>query len=451
MFKGYNHHCSSFSDLQTAIRERSEARDGKDYFKVSYLHHLPPLIMVFSAEALDKLAKANNSTRLEPTYKQLYKTILNQVESFVCVGKHRYSFILEIGHSGLGLGYDSQTGRAKNPLDGDPIRDKRVIYESLLGRALVDVSLYLRGLYPELLFASCTRLPDTILPEDKKYKVRYATANLEEWKTGEHAISSKLRAIHGGLYPQSHIAIADDPVAEIAAHTWIDQTAKLTRKELLKTSYDTWLKKGGNDLVEAMKHINGDLLNRVDDLPDQSDMAKPRGTTIVPARNNQFWPLSIAAPDASVDWSTALADNPTLEDEEDVSDKIAVSGRHRGDEFNPHVGMFDPSGYLTILPHGPNYGESILSTEDGDYTFYGIQTALGNSNSMCIYDRVNEIGLNELRNLIKYGANINAWSGPDGTPLAAACGSARPSAAKLVILLEHGASVDIEGQFGYPL
>ncbi|KAH8628436.1 hypothetical protein IG631_15693 [Alternaria alternata] len=110
MFKGYNHRYSSFADLQTTIKERSEARYGKDYSKVSYLHHLPPLIMVFSAVALDKLAWTNNSTRLKPTYEQLYKTILNQVESFVCVGEHRYSFILEIGHSGLGLGYDRETG-----------------------------------------------------------------------------------------------------------------------------------------------------------------------------------------------------------------------------------------------------------------------------------------------------------------------------------------------------
>ncbi|KAH8628435.1 hypothetical protein IG631_15692 [Alternaria alternata] len=87
------------------------------------------------------------------------------------------------------------------------------------------------------------------------------------------------------------------------------------RKQLLQTSYDTWLIKGGKDPVEAMKHINGDLLNRVDNLLDQSNMAKPRGTTIVPARKNQFWPLNIAAPDASVDWSTALVNNPTLKDE----------------------------------------------------------------------------------------------------------------------------------------
>lgn len=44
-------------------------------------------------------------------------------------------------------------------------------------------------------------------------------AKLQKWDFGEEGIASESRAIHGGLYPQSDIVIADDPLAEIAART----------------------------------------------------------------------------------------------------------------------------------------------------------------------------------------------------------------------------------------
>jgi hypothetical protein len=43
-----------------------------------------------------------------------------------------------------------------------------------------------------------------------------------------------------GLYPQSHIVVADQPLAEIAARTWIDEYAKLDRSLLLKRPKHTW-------------------------------------------------------------------------------------------------------------------------------------------------------------------------------------------------------------------
>lgn len=86
--------------------------------------------MVFSAEPLDKLARSTwNSTRRSdsnPSFEHLYETVYEQVKSFVNIGSPGYNFILEIGHSGLGLGYDLRTREMSNPLNGIRIKSDKV-------------------------------------------------------------------------------------------------------------------------------------------------------------------------------------------------------------------------------------------------------------------------------------------------------------------------------------
>lgn len=230
------------------------------------MHHFHSrLIMVFSAEPLDKLARSTwNSTRRSESnlsFEHLYETVYKQVKSFLNIGSPGYNFILDIGHSGLGLGYDLRTREAINPLNRIRIKSEIVIYQSRLDRAMIAVSLRLREECPTILFASCTRLPDVVSPKGENYKVRFATAKLQKWDSGEEGIASELRAIHGGLYPQSKIVIADDQLAKIAARTWIDQEAGLDRSEILKMPHNEWLekgsktllKRGGGDLVQADK------------------------------------------------------------------------------------------------------------------------------------------------------------------------------------------------------
>ncbi|KAK3997430.1 hypothetical protein QBC44DRAFT_303634 [Cladorrhinum sp. PSN332] len=53
------------------------------------------------------------------------------------------------------------------------------------------------------------------------------------------------------LDPRNHNPIIDEE---------IDEYAKLNRAELLHKSWDEWLKQGGEDLVEAMREINGPFL-----------------------------------------------------------------------------------------------------------------------------------------------------------------------------------------------
>ena len=121
------------------------------------------------------------------------------ISSYVQAGGY-YNFILEIVHSGLGLGYDKKTKTARNPLDHTPLRDPGVKRDCLLGRVMIDVSIDLRARYPELIFSSCTRLADVVTP-DGEYKANHITSKLQKFPTGERGLANKIRAIHGGLYP----------------------------------------------------------------------------------------------------------------------------------------------------------------------------------------------------------------------------------------------------------
>ncbi|KAL1603443.1 hypothetical protein SLS60_005030 [Paraconiothyrium brasiliense] len=356
MFKGYNIHYASFSHLHEAITEESIKAYGRDYFETWQLHHFPPLIMVFSPEPLKTLAKETNPVKGSlPSYQHLYKTTLEQVESFVGIGDRPYDFILEIAHSGLGLRYDIEGNTAKNPINGVNIVDKEVIYDARVDRAMIDVSLELRRRYPNRLrFSSCTRLPDVILPTGK-FKARYESSKLDGWAIGEKAISSELKAIHGGLYPQSNIAICDDPLAEIAARTWIDQEAGLDRRELFHVSYEDWLRRANKKgLVEALRTINGDFMpNRIEGSADYGG-----------AENQQF------------------GRSGSVHDHDLFSKRKTNFGREGTKDYDPRVAVTDSMGGMRIYPSGPNDKRRILRQENEEFVFNNVTDTIRERNSL---------------------------------------------------------------------
>ncbi|UKZ78743.1 hypothetical protein TrVFT333_006488 [Trichoderma virens FT-333] len=201
------------------------------------------VIMVFYPQPILDIALGVKGLALKTTtlkerlevldYEHLKNTTMEHIRSFIDNPIPELGHIIpEIVHCGLGLGYDTRRGTAVNPKDGSPISDPEVLLASRLDRAMIEVSLELRKLYPQMVFSSCTRLSDVYLRDsDAEY-----TADL---LTGRH---SGTAARHTrGLYPQSDLVVADDPVAEIAARTWIDESAGLDRAQLMTMTYDDWI------------------------------------------------------------------------------------------------------------------------------------------------------------------------------------------------------------------
>ncbi|KAK4197907.1 hypothetical protein QBC40DRAFT_136554, partial [Triangularia verruculosa] len=247
MLKGYNFMFESFGSLYREIKRESEKVYGRNYFELEHLHLFPPLIMVFQPDPIIALAKKTfpaNSLWTKMSYEHLYDIFMKQIGSFVNIKTGRpgmsYNFILEICHSGLGLRYNKEKNTARNPLNVELIMDEKVIFESLLDRVMIDVGLELRRRHPDLLFSFCTRLPD-VTTSDSQYNVSFLTGDLKRIQDGETGLSAKLRALHGGLYPRFDIVVADDPAAEIAARTWIDEEGRMPREQLLHMSYYQWL------------------------------------------------------------------------------------------------------------------------------------------------------------------------------------------------------------------
>ncbi|KAF2103266.1 hypothetical protein NA57DRAFT_72241 [Rhizodiscina lignyota] len=276
--KGYNLDFPSPKDLE----KRLAVSRGPIWGVAPWVKsHQVRIIMVFYAKPfIDYAMEKRNISPADATPKKLlekldyniiYKTVMEQVQSFIEMRSTNpsYELVLEIVHSGLGLGYDVATGTARNPLDGKPIdvKEEEVIFDSRVDRAMIDVSVDLRERYSDLSFASCTRLCDVRLPEEdglpegEELVANIKTGKLEpKLLKGAKGIRAKLRSIHGGLYPQSDIVVADDPLAEIAARTWIDECAKLDRSKLLDLSYNDWLKKAAIEVQEAVKKLNGPFL-----------------------------------------------------------------------------------------------------------------------------------------------------------------------------------------------
>lgn len=174
--------------------------------------------------------------------------------------------ILEIVYNGIGLGCNVKTGVAVDPRNHELITDKEVIFKSRVDRAMIGIALKLRREHPQTMFSSCTRLCDVTTPDDVEYRSNYATGRLIPQPEGDKDITRQLRGMHGGLYPQTDIVVADDPIAEVAARTWIGECAKLNRAEFLCESWDKWPEQRGEELVEAMREINGPFL------PNTSEM-----------------------------------------------------------------------------------------------------------------------------------------------------------------------------------
>ncbi|KAJ6006859.1 hypothetical protein N7451_004803 [Penicillium sp. IBT 35674x] len=210
------------------------------------------MIVVFMSQPIIKIALEKKEANFKDTtaddrlelldYDFLYDTTVKHITSFIETPIPRYGQIIpEIVHSGLGLGYDmSEKAAHVNPKDHTPITDASVILASRIDRAMIEVGLKLRQQYPQMVFSSCTRLSDVYI-KDAEYSAGIQTGDTYEKAAGEPGIEWKLRALHGGLYPPSDIVIADNPFAEIAARTWIDEYAKLDRSQLLTMSYDDWL------------------------------------------------------------------------------------------------------------------------------------------------------------------------------------------------------------------
>jgi hypothetical protein len=228
------------------------------------------VIMVFYPQPIRDIALKNKGLTFQTTtpeeqlekldYEYLVQTTKEHIMSFVDTPIPDYGpFIPEIVHSGLGLGYNVRQRTAVNPKDGSPIKDRDVLLASRLDRAMIEVSLQLRRRYPQIVFSSCTRLSDVYL-RDLEYTADLQTGSLKERPTTEEGIQGRLRALHGGLYPQSDLVVADDPLAEIAARTWIDEYAQLDRARLLTMTYDEWLFKAPPEVKEAVDVLNGRFL-----------------------------------------------------------------------------------------------------------------------------------------------------------------------------------------------
>ncbi|KAK4032464.1 WD40-repeat-containing domain protein [Parachaetomium inaequale] len=211
------------------------------------------VIIVFYPQPILDIALAGKGLALKTTspeerlevldYEYLTKITRDHICSFIDNPIPEFGPIIpEIVHCGLGLGYDTNKGTAVNPKDGSAISDQEVLLSSRLDRALIEVSLELRKLHPLMVFSSCTRLSDVYFKDsDAEFTADLLTGLMKPKLTGEHGIPARLRALHGGLYPQSDLVVADDPIAEIAARTWIDEYAQLDRAQLLTMTYDEWI------------------------------------------------------------------------------------------------------------------------------------------------------------------------------------------------------------------
>ncbi|KAF9698433.1 hypothetical protein EKO04_003822 [Ascochyta lentis] len=285
LLKGYNLTFPSGSSLRAAVESIAVQEYGQTFNWEDLNRNKLPLIMVFYSQpiidlALEAIGKDPrdhaDADRLNLRYEHLLNITETHVLSFIEIAGRQVTnqisdtkvdpvyplLIPEIVHSGLGLGYDIRTGTARNPLDGSLITDPETILSSRLDRAMIEVSLRMKDMYQTMVFSGCTRLCEVRTPDGKELTASMKTGELREKPTGPRGLSAKLRAYHGGLYPRSDLVVADDPLAEIAARTWIDEYAKLDRSKLLdpRTNYDDWLKTAGRTVYRAVNKLQGPFL-----------------------------------------------------------------------------------------------------------------------------------------------------------------------------------------------
>lgn len=275
MLKGYNLTFPDGSSLEASVRSVAREEFGNSFDWQNIGPRKLPLIFVFYSQPIIDLAlreKNKNPAKMKDEEKLLfgYKKLnfnhfvdvtRRHVMSFVELGSPRANrFTLEIVHSGLGLGYDSLSGTAVNPLNGTPIEDRAVIFMSRLDRAMIEVSLELKK--SGKLLSGCTRLCDVRTSEGLEFTAGMKDGKLRPKSTGGRGLPAKLRSIHGELYPRPNLVVADDPLSEIAARTWIDDYAELDRSKLLDSCviYENWLRSAGNEVYEAVQKLQGPFL-----------------------------------------------------------------------------------------------------------------------------------------------------------------------------------------------
>jgi hypothetical protein len=291
LLKGYNLTFPDGPSLRAAVESISVGEYGKTFNWEDLNRNKLPLIMVFYSQPIIDLAlqelgmdpkqiadKKKSSIGYEYLgYEHLLAVAQKHILSFVEIGGRQVTnqlsdtevdpvyplLIPEIVHSGLGLGYDRDSGTAVDPLDGSIIDKPEVIFMSRLDRAMIEVSLQLKETYPTMIFSGCTRLCEVRKPNGEELNASMKDGKLRPKPTGQKGLPAKLRTIHGGLYPRSDLVVADDPLKEIAARTWIDEYAQLDRSKLLdpKVTYDSWLYyEGGADVLAAVKGLQGPFL-----------------------------------------------------------------------------------------------------------------------------------------------------------------------------------------------
>jgi hypothetical protein len=270
ILKGYNSHFSTYEKLKAAT-EKSKLKKPRRASLYDTLQQYPYMaIIVFYSDPIIDLAlealkgkwfHLKKVDRYALTYENICDVFRTQLLSFY--NAKEYCFILEIVFTGLGLGYNVQNGTARNPMDGTPLTDREVIFQSCVDRAMIDVGLELKKKNPSVFFSSCTRLCDIITPEGTEMTWNWKTGQMMIAPDGEQGLAKRLRSIHGGLYPQSYLVVADDPYAEVAARTWIDEHAQLDRSQLLHMTYNDWIEQGEKKvpgLVAAVQELNGPFL-----------------------------------------------------------------------------------------------------------------------------------------------------------------------------------------------
>jgi len=281
ILKGYNVEFPTLQHLMTAAK-RSGIGFGDLAFSLPSAYPYIAIMVFYPYPVVNSLLRARginpdhatDAQKLSISYRDFYAALWSQVQTFV--DTNLFQFIFEIVHSGLGLGYNIQTGKAVNPLDGTAIKDDNVLFESRIDRAMIDISLALRQTPHPPYFGSCTRLCD-VRTSKEEMTASYKDGHIYVVPKDERGLNRKIRGIHGGLYPQSDVVVADDPFAEIAARTWIDEYAKLDRRQLLTMPYNRWLAQAGQTVVTAVNSLNGPFMPNTFDGPMDND-----GNILVP-------------------------------------------------------------------------------------------------------------------------------------------------------------------------
>lgn len=428
-----------YEDLKAQIRSCSTDLYGTVpmFYQENHLKFCPHMIIVFYPKTLKALVEgktSRSSKSSRPSFGDIYNTFMEQVLSFVEVGDGEH-FILEIVHSGLGLGYNKETGEARNPLNGVPLKNSEVIYESCIDRAMIDVSLELRKQYPRLLFSSCTRLPDVITPEGK-FKASHETSKLVELEEGEAGLSTKLRAMHGGLYPQSHLVVADDPAAEIAARTWIDQSSGLDRSDLLKYTYNEWLEGADERVVAAIKQLNDtEFLPNLFGFPTSVDSRS--SATVKSERQAESIRRVIS-------WFDNLP-STLMSPDERSQEAGSGNGKQRSANDQKRISLGDsfdvPNGYFF-----EDFKECAFSVAGCAFLFQS-KAGLKNAKAIAAAHTAASAGNVEvLADLLSSGISVSSTGGFLHSLLESACRHGHIEAVKF--LLDSGADIHRSGPFG---